>query len=227
MSVLFYGLLPRTILLMTGFFGQRRQLSRIGFNHAACERLLHRMRTPVVRTGGSSEDVGLYNTHDMKAEKEGDYPATLKAGIPTRERGLIVLVPDEIFDDCKDDDLENILSLSLGYSIRKKLRFGGDENEDQKVIEEILRMHQEHGPGSVMILKEAWQPLIREDMQFLRDLRNSLGKKSIVKIGLIGRPDADSIFTPVKEEDWEAWKRKLKIMGDPYIDLERVVRHDA
>jgi hypothetical protein len=150
-----------------------------------------------------------------------------KTGTSPKENELIVLIPDEIFNDCKDNDLKNILSLNLGYSIRKKIRFGVNENEDREVIEEILRAHQKDGPGSVMILKEAWQPLIREDMQFLRDLRRGLGEESIVKMGLIGRPDPDSIFTPVKEEDWEAWKKKIKTMGDPYIGLERVVRHDA
>ncbi len=226
-SVLFYGLLPRAILLMSGLFMQRRRLGRIGFSHAACERLLHRMRTPLIRTGGSHEDSGHAHTGDTEGKRGRVLPATPKTSNSSKENDLIVLVSDEILDDCKDDELEKILSLSLGYSVRKKIRFEEDEKEDQKVVEEILRMHREDGPGAVMILKEAWQPLIREDIEFLRELRKALGNDFILKVGLIGRPDPDSIFTPVKEEDWEAWKRKIKAMGDPYLGLERMVGHDA
>lgn len=226
LSVLFYGLAPRTILLTTGFFALKRRLGRIGFRHAACERLRHRMRTPLITTEGSPEDSDP-QTDAMEGKRDGADPASPGTGTASTGSDLIVLVPGEIFDDCRDDELENVLSLSLGYSIRKKIRFGDDEKEDRKVIEEILRTNQAEGPAALMILKEAWQPPIREDMQFLKDLRKGLGKTFLIKVGLIGRPGPDSILTPVKEEDWEAWKIKLRAMADPYLGPEKVVRYDA
>lgn len=227
LSVLFYGLLPRTILLMTGFLVQKRRLGSIAFNHAACERLLHRMKTPLVVTEGNRVESG----HPRKDDTEkttGQIPSMSPAtkGAPA-ENDLIVLVPDDIFDDCPEDELGKVLSLSLGYALRKRIPFGDDDKGERKIIDDILLANRDEGPASLMILREAWQPPIREDMQFLKDLRKGLGKGIMIKIGLIGRPQTDNIFTPVKKEDWEAWKRKIKALGDPYLGLERLVENDA
>ena len=223
-SVFFYGLLPRAILLMTGLLAQRRRLAKLGFSHVACERLLHRMRTPLIRTEGRREQSGYPPADEVEDKREETFFAALKTGNSLKSKELIVLIPDEIFDDCPEDKLERVLS---GYTLRKRIRFGVNEKGDQEVINEVLRMNKEDGLSSLMIIREAWQPPIREDMHFLQDLRKALGKEFLVKVGLIGRPDPDSIFTPVKEEDWEAWKRKLKALGDPYLGLERVIKHDA
>ena len=120
--LLFYGLLPRTILLMTGFFSQKRRLGRIGFRHAACERLLHRMKTPLITTEGSPEDSRYPHSDATEDKMDGTHPAEPGTGAVSTGSDLIVLVPGEIFDDCKDDELEYSLSLSPGYSIRKKIR---------------------------------------------------------------------------------------------------------
>ncbi len=224
LSVFFYGLVPRLILLLIGFFAQQRALKRIDFSHTSCERLLRRMRTPHLSVEGKPE-----HSIPSRVKHPGDEGKEISTGSmePTPsslDRRLIVLVPDEIFHACPEGELEKILT-SMGYSLLRKMRFGEDEKTNQEVINHILRMHQEIGPTAVMILREAWLPLIREDMDFLKHLRKALGKTSSLKIGLIGRPAPESIFTPVKEEDWKAWQQKIRVLGDPYLGLERMVTH--
>jgi hypothetical protein len=227
LAVLFYGLLPRLILLMMGNFFQRRRLDRIAFDHVPCDRLLHRMRTPLVSTEGRYGKSKRPRPDEKGEDREASESSLPKPETSLGDRDLVALVPDEIFDDCPDEELRRIISRSLGYPIRRKLRFGEDEEGDQRVINEILNLKQENVPTHILILQEAWQPPIREGLHFIRDLRKALGKTSIIKVALIGRPNPDSIFTHVKEEDWKAWKQKLKVMGDPYLGLERLVVHDA
>ena len=53
LCVLFYGLLPRLVLMGGGQWMKNRCLGSLAFNHASCQRLVARMTTPVVSIDGS------------------------------------------------------------------------------------------------------------------------------------------------------------------------------
>ena len=137
---------------------------------------------------------------------------------------IVALVPDDIFETCKDDEFEKIILETFGRPLKKMLRFGKDQQGDKSLLEELSLLKREDSNISYLVLQEAWQPPIMENLQFLKDLRAVLGNKSMIRVGLIGRPITDTIFTRTKEEDWDAWQRKLKSLGDPYLGLERLVK---
>ena len=58
-------------------------------------------------------------------------------------------------------------------------------------------------------------------------LRKALGESARIVVALIGKPGPASIFTPVKEEDWITWKKRLNIMGDPFLGMERLVADES
>lgn len=116
-AVLTYGLLPRLILLFMGFMVHNRALLRINFSHRACQRLLNRMRTPLFSTGGrlvSPEDL---RNGDTKAPgaRVSDSQDLLTG------KGMIALVPDDIFEVCTDDELESVISRTFGSPIQRRL----------------------------------------------------------------------------------------------------------
>ena len=229
LAVLFYGLLPRLVLLLAGLVVQKRALDRIDFGHAVCERLLSRMRTPRVNMDGYPEDAEF--SEDAEHPRMNETPVI--EAVPSdqrsdlKERGLIALIPDEIFDSCADEELEMIISQVIGYPITRKFRIGADEELDRGILEELSKMKMEKASPNVLILQEAWQPPIVESLRFIKDLRRILDKSSLIKVGLIGRPRPDSLFTRVKEEEWKVWHQKMKTLGDPYLGLERLMVNDG
>ena len=219
-AVLTYGLLPRLILLVMGIMVQKRALSRISFSHRACQRLLNRMRTPLVSTGGRSVSPEALRKDDTKApeaRRASDLQDVLTG------KGMIALVPDDIFEACTDDELESVVSRTFGYPIQRRLRFGEDEEGDKRVLHELANMKRGDAATNLLILQEGWQPPIRENLLFIRDLRKASGEASMIWVGLIGRPKQGAVFTRVKEEEWDVWHQKLKALGDPYLGLERLV----
>jgi len=222
-AVFCYGLMPRLLLLAGGLAAQNRVLAGIDFGHSACERLLSRMRTPLVNFAGSPERGELLRTNDVQVTEAplSDPEA------PVMGKDVIALIPDEIFEACPDKELESIVFRTLGYHIRQTLRFGKDVEGDQAVLGQLSRMKEEAAAPLVFILQEAWQPPIKEHLFFIRHLRETLGKSANITVGLIGRPGPDTIFTRVKDEDWKAWHQKLKGLGDSYLSLERLAVHDA
>lgn len=222
-AVLTYGLLPRLILLVMGIMVQKRALSRIDFRHRACERLLYRMRTPLVSTGGRSVSPEAIQRDDAKApEGMASDPQDVLRG-----KGMVALIPDDIFEAFTDDELESVISKTFGYPIQRRLRFGEDEEGDKRVLHELSSMKKEDAATNLLILQEGWQPPIRENLLFIQDLRMASGETSMIWVGLIGRPKQGMIFTQVKEEEWDIWHQKLKALGDPYLGLERLTANGA
>jgi len=218
-AVLTYGLLPRLILLVMGTMVQKRALLRISFSHRACQRLLNRMRTPLVSTGGRSvSPETLRNNNTIASEAKASGPQDVLTG-----KGMIALVPDDIFEAFTDDELENVTSRTFGYSIQRRLRFGVDEEGDKRVLHELANMNKGDAAANLLIVQEGWQPPIRENLLFIQDLRKASGETSMIWVGLIGRPRQGAVFTRVKEEEWKVWHQKLNALGDPYLGLERLV----
>ena len=217
-AVLTYGLLPRLILLIMGIMVQKRALLRINFSHRACQRLLNRMRTPLVSTGGRSVSPDALRKDNTKPpEKTSDLQNVLTG------KGMIALIPDDIFETFTDDELESVISKTFGCPIQRRLRFGEDEEGDKRVLHELSSMKMEDSATNLLILQEGWQPPIRENLLFIQDLRKASGETSMIWVGLIGRPKQGAVFTRVKEEEWDVWDQKLKALGDPYLGLERLV----
>lgn len=140
---------------------------------------------------------------------------------------MVVLIPDDIFEAFTDDELESVISKTFGYPIQRKLRFGEDEEGDKCVLHELSIMKKEDAATNLLILQEGWQPPIRENLLFIRELRMASGETSMIWVGLIGRPKQGMIFTQVKVEEWDVWHQKLKALGDPYLGLERLTANGA
>ncbi|HDZ90966.1 MAG: DUF2868 domain-containing protein [Deltaproteobacteria bacterium] len=215
-SVLTYGLLPRAILLCMGMVLKGRALSRLDFDHRAPRRLIYRMKTPLVTTGGHPAGPGTAGLN------HGDLPetGTWRPKAPAAGKGMMVLVPDDIFDNLARNELEAVVSRTFGSPVAQSLRFGVDQEGDEGVLEAISRM--KGHDSDLLIVQEAWQPPIREDLDFIRDLRRASGERTMIWVGLIGRPGKDTVFTGVREDDWKAWHQRLKGLGDPYMGLERL-----
>jgi hypothetical protein len=142
------------------------------------------------------------------------------------DKSVIALIPDDIFEECSDDELHAVVYDSMGYHVQEKIRIGEEQQEDRAVLDELSQKDWSDVLPNVLILQEAWQPPIQETISFILALRKALGENSRIAVGLIGKPGPDTIFTHVRDEDWNIWNNKIKIMGDPYLRLERLVAHE-
>lgn len=215
LSVFFYGLLPRLLLLLWGVFFQRHLLSRLTLDHGSCDQLVRSMLTPVVQTDGGPavSREGALPAPDADAPDESHSPAG-------GGDGRVALVPEDIFDAC--DGLEDAAAMRLGVRVTGRKMIGGGRRADREVLEALGS----DGAGGVLVVQEAWQPPIREMLSFLKALRNQLGDRERILVGLIGKPGDATIFTRVRDENFQIWKRGLDALADPYLTVERLGHYE-
>ncbi len=218
LAVLCYGLLPRLILVFSGYWAMTKSLVAIKFDHGSCDRLVRRFLTPLVSTESSESQAGEgpVLTDDFQFAKQ-----------PTEQHDSIVLVPDDIYDSCLPDQLDRMIHAAFGCSVKGMERIGLDFDADIKLIETLFQHRSADnlrvGSPGIILLQEAWQPPIREVMVLIEKLRASADKKTPVMVALIGRPGPDTIFTKIDPSDYTVWNRKIAGIGDPYLHLEPLV----
>lgn len=213
-AVLVYGLLPRVVLLLGAAFAQRKKLAALDFRQGSCEQLLLRMTTPLVATRGRTVDKTA--GRDRGASGGGYAETPPAAGGRIAGKNLLVMIPDEIFDSCSRQEIELLVNRGGVYDIKDFLRIHEEYAADRELLAG-LRNSARMEESDILIIREAWQPPIMEYIDFIRQLRLALGDGPCIRIGLIGKPAADTVFTPVKDENREVWVRKVAAMGDPCI----------
>ncbi|MBA4368031.1 MAG: hypothetical protein C0403_10400 [Desulfobacterium sp.] len=218
-AIVFYGLLPRGILLLTGIIGHRRAMARIDFQTADCDRLIRNLTTPEIRTNGSS----IEPAHDTESSPD----PILQNGIPIHAppltgtgNSIIAIVPDDIDASCPEDELQTRIARSTGHKLIQKISFGADTIQSIESIKEILNLAPDNRNAGILVLQEAWQPPIREALLFLGLLRKTIGNQPIIRIGLIGKPILATIFTLPDPNDIAVWKQAIASLGDPAMTVD-------
>jgi hypothetical protein len=218
--VLCYGLLPRLILAWAGWIGQAISLRRIKFSHAACERLIRRLQTPVVQTGGDPYVGRGGEAVKEKSSSEEIQRSTVTAPLP--DEGAVILVQDDIFDRISEYSLSQRIKNTLGFRFLERIRIGLDPDKDVCTIRAWADTLEENFPVHVVLLQEAWQPPIKEGLSFLKDVRKILGKERRLYILLMGRPAQDGKEMPPSPQENEIWRQAVKKLADPYVQVETV-----
>ncbi len=218
LAIVFYALLPRLVLLAVGRFAQNRALGRLRFTHAACDQLARRMKTPLLTTRAIEPDDQKNCIGQVSPGLNGQTPARSKTDGENVD--VLALIPTEILEQSTDDVLFAGIKTCTGLTVRAVVPVSFDPKEIDMLAQRLCPEREDGNLPGLFILQEAWQPPIKETTRFIHRLRNILGPKTFILIGLIGKPGADTLFTPVKKENQQVWEHKINAVGDPYMQVQ-------
>lgn len=224
LAVLVYGLLPRLLLFLGAIAAQRRFLGSLDFRQGACEQLLMRMTTPLVSTRGRKVEEKAAAAQEPGADTPEQAPPVHRSG--SARKNLLVMIPDEIYDACSREEIESVVNRGAGYAIREIVRFNQDYASDRELLAR-LRDGGLPAETEILVIQEAWQPPIMEYIDFIRQLRQAVGDGPCIRIGLIGKPLPDTVFTAAQEENLTVWSGKIAAIGDPCMYAEGLVTDAA
>ncbi len=191
-AVLFYGLLPRVILLVTSVALQRRALAAVDFRHAECARLLRRM-DPVVVSGAEGEKIssGVAGETGQIAAAGGEVGIVLESREMTAE---------------KRDGLVN----RLGWSGSERIPVEVDCAEDNAA--EFARIADES--RAVAVLIDGTRPPVKAILEFLRQLRGTLTERAEVMVVIVAEDGQPFDYA-------ETWSAAVAGLGDPFMRVEK------
>ena len=221
LAICCYCLLPRMALFVFGSIGRNRSLARISFHRPDHNQLVHRLLSPRLDT--TSPEVKVV---EEKPVVDREFPTSIETEIENViavNGDLLVLIPDELFDDCDTGQLGMLCQQNYGYSVSERVRM--DEGHlNSSVIIPCMDKGNDSKHVPILIVQEAWQPPIQEMLRFLREIRLHCGEETVIIVALIGKPARETIFTPVTKTDLQVWQQKTATLNDTCLQISPLVR---
>jgi len=214
MCLLTLALLPRLVLLALARHVLRR-LER-GFAHPALGRIADRMRSPLVGTPDSAEPVS--RPLPLRAATAGEAAAP-SGRVGTDEAGCVFLLPPELEGRVAGEDLA-ATALRVGGERPVRVVAAALESGDVgRVLGECAGLEWTGGRERYIVLVEAWQPPIRENLQALETLgRDEAGGRSLTLV-LCGRPSHGRWLTAPSAVDREVWSAAVERLAPLRVDI--------
>jgi hypothetical protein len=224
LSVLFYGLLPRMGLLAAALWIRNHKLKHLALDTADCDKLMGRLMTPVVTTQAALQTPAR-QPETLETTESAPPPSNLPPKqAPAPVNTIAALIPEDIFDRCQSGLLEEHIHAQLGpgFDLVQTSCIEGNLAADRTLVDELMQISWQNNRPQVLILQEAWQPPIKEALNYFTELRQLLGPQAKIIILLIGMPTGGTIFTPVTDQNWTIWRQKITQLADPYLRLEKI-----
>jgi len=223
LAVLFYGLLPRLVLLLVGVIRQRRDLAALRFDQGRYRQLVHRMCTPLVSTRAPAEE---QPKQDEEVEAVPEIPDLQVDDQPpvAKTASMVALVPDELFEDCSREALRKQVRARLGYEVAAVMPIWTLERSEDEELAALKDKMTAENCEDVLLLQEAWQHPIQELLTFLCRLRETIGEQPTIIVALVGKPAADTMLTPVEDLNLQIWQQKIATLADPGLQLVELVK---
>ena len=219
LAVAYYGLVPRLLLMAAGLRFQYRALDGLHFANLGFWSLLQRLTAPSLEVNGQADP-----RRDWPDSQQGGgvpviqtTPSASMINLAQADSGQrVLLMPDELFDDCSQEQLARHLDHGGAAEPAEAIRFGAPD-DDGKWLGQLRQASQNRALASVLVLQEAWQPPLKETEQLLRRIRHAVGTTIPLIILLVGKPTRDTICTPVAAEQLEVWQKRMQAIGDPLL----------
>ncbi|MCI5195145.1 MAG: DUF2868 domain-containing protein [Candidatus Electrothrix sp. AW5] len=162
---------------------------------------------------------------EQQQQIEENTPTTAEEPFPSSSPPkLMVLIPDELLPDCPAHGLEQQIQTRLGYTLAAILPFWTLEKSEEEELAVLTTKMKEAKNNDLLILLEAWQPPIEELISWLKLVRQHLGPDALIFLALIGKPNAETLLTPVLPQHIQIWQYTIAKLGDSGLQLIELVK---
>ena len=207
-AMLVYGLLPRVLTWALARWRLRAAI-RHAFDHVpGLAELRYRLQPHLSTQAIEAEAAG-------SGSAQGRVSAAVLT--PASGRAGVINWADLPIDDAS---ARGDLRRWLGLETAVLLPAGGrlPPEEDRRVIEQ---MGAAADLDAVAVLVRSWEPPVLELLDFLRDLRQGLGKERSIRVVPVGlSPDGQAIAP--RPDDLRQWRDRVATLADPAIVVSAV-----
>lgn len=211
MCLLAYALLPRLLLLASAHWMLRR-VER-GFVHPDLSRIVDRMRAPLLGSARTAEVPSA--PLPLKAAREA--VMELSVTEPGAFVGCALLLPPELADRIEAGRLSELTRRVCGYPDPRMLPFSLDPENARQALAQCSGFEWIGGHERFVVLVEAWQPPIRENLLALTLLGQEPGR-SLVLV-LCGRPGGGNWLTAPTAAEREVWSDAVGQLAPLRVDI--------
>lgn len=199
MCLLVYALLPRLVLLLGAHWMLRRVEGEIA--HPDLGRIVDRMRSPLL----GSTRIGEAPPSLLPLDGQSPSETAFASGQSQAGVGCVLLLPPELAGRIGDSLLSDMTRRVCGHSAPRVIPAALDPQDVRQALDECVDFDWTGEHERFVVLIEAWQPPIRENLQALKLLGQEEKRGRSLILVLSGRPSGGNWLTAPDEDSREVW----------------------
>ena len=223
-SLFVYGWLPRVVLWGISRFYVNQRLARMAFDSLNCDRLWEGMVTRELRTAGAPVTAHAPETASPRPRRT----PRKEVKRPVEDRTALLLIEPEFAKRVDRDPTEAAVKENIGWEVAKWIRLPDETQSWAEFWEELEPVRNESRFDRIVLIHEAFQPPIREILDWLRQLRATQSSTGKLMIYLVGRPDEPGQRRSVCETNQQVWEKSIAGLQDPNLAVQPLaIKEDA
>lgn len=211
-AVICYGLLPRIALLAFASRGQRRSLERLRFGDGRSAMVLNRLHTPTVQTLGLPTAEPEVASVVVPIQETPPPPETADvASVEGAASAVVINLTGRPFSPAQ-------AATAVGSADAAVFEAGSLALEDDERTFAAVRSRGSDSPVAALVA--SWTAPMVASKLLLDQLRASVGRETLIRLVLIGRPAPDGAYRPVRDSDRALWTSAANARGDAYLMVQ-------
>ena len=215
MGIVFYAIIPRAVLLLGGYFAQKKALLGFDFNTHAFNDLIARMKSPVL-----SVDAG---ETLVKPGEKMDKSSLKPDPVGISGQSALVLISRQVYGKKAEQIILNGIKTGILYKVQKVLDIEFDIEADTMHIKKSCF----DSLDLVILVQEAWQPPVRGLLYYIKQIHALLPPKVLLLVLLTSEANFPEKLLPQDDMDFKIWKKAVYMMNNPKILARRFINHDS
>jgi len=213
MCLLIYAFLPRLVLLLGAHWMLRRVEGELA--HPDLGRIVDRMRSPLLGSARMGEAPSALLPLDGQSTSEAVHASgPSQAGV-----GCALLLPPELVGRIDEERLADLTGRVCGHTAHRVIPATLDPQDTRKALDECADFEWVGGHERFVVLIEAWQPPIRENLQALKLLGQTEKHGRSLILVLCGRPSGKDWLTAPDEGSRDVWVDAVARLAPLRVDI--------
>ena len=195
LGILFYAVLPRGFLLVTGLLARHHALGRFDPDRPVFRQLLIRMQSQVLDIDGPKEfpetrEPALAPVQTVNL-RGGQNLTPVEDFIQAAGRPIVpfqpalILAPQTVYSDAAMEKIEAHIRTGLFLDVLVRIKISLDPDQDREIFTRI-----KNSPADqVVLVHEVWQPPIRGLLYYIRSLKSVMPEKMPYESSPLASPD--------------------------------------
>lgn len=212
-SVLFYAVIPRFFIMVFSYLFYKKTLKDYPKDSSELRELVRSLENPELDFKTKQNDLDNLNYNAFESFENKKSPKKLSGFNKVR-----LILPEDIFNENTIGYIEETAVKKIGELVFPVIKSSGYLGLDEKDLKENLKF-ENSDKNIIMICFEAWQPPVKQTIDYLKNIRQIAGNEIEIAVLLIGKPENENIFSKVKENDYNLWNFKIKSIKDPLLTI--------
>jgi len=218
LGILFYAVLPRGILMVSGLLAQRQALKNFKFNTPKFRQLIIRMQSPVLDIDANEIPIRATIEKNLPHLHEGKIKETpiLKAESDMCGRKTLILASKSVYPNNIINKVVQGIEKHLLLDVKELISVNFDIEDDTDAVHKI----RVSDADQVILLHEVWQPPIRGLLHYITQIKAAMPEGRSLWILLTRDAGQENLSVDSNDMNYDVWKKAIFKLENPDIRVK-------